>query len=51
MKSYLLAFGKALVTSTAIQYIYRRQSRKIFSEKPKTQEKLCFSRENSSVKL
>jgi hypothetical protein len=42
MKSYLLAFGKALVTSTAIHYIHRRQQRRIFSENRRHRKNYAF---------
>jgi len=32
MKSYLLAFEKALITSATIHYLHRREQRKIFSK-------------------
>ena len=42
MKSYLLAFGKASVTSTAIHLIHRSQPRKIFSENRRHRKNYAF---------
>jgi hypothetical protein len=42
MKSYLFAFGKALVTSTAVHYLHRRRRRKIFNENGRHRKNYAF---------
>jgi hypothetical protein len=42
MKSYLLAFEKALVTSTAVHYLHRRQRHKIFNENRRHRKNYAF---------